>query len=218
MAKYIISKYNLLIGDTLIIETLDIEKHDLKRVSELIYSTDSDFNLKVFKQKEKAIRAIEKMLILRNNGEMNDESMVEYVLLKEDNEIVGYLQLIKGEEMGFLKISFFLIKNLPLLIAIKLIYREFSYSFILTKINRDDIYLVDLAINDKEQGKGFGTFLLNETIKIAKKENFKRVTLDVEFSNKNALKLYQKIGFTIFNKRCAVFNKNRGMYNMQYIL
>jgi ribosomal protein S18 acetylase RimI-like enzyme len=208
----------------LIIETLNIEKHNLKRVSELLFSMDSDFHLKIFKDKEKAIEANKKRILLDNEG------IIEYVLLKENKEIIGYILLEKGNEeiarylqpindvIGFLKMSFSLLKGLPLSVAIKFIYSELSYFFILSKLKYGDLYISGLAISDKEQGKGFGTLLLNETMKIAKNGNFKRVTLDVDINNKNAIKLYQKIGFKIVNKKCGVFNKNFGMYNMQYIL
>jgi ribosomal protein S18 acetylase RimI-like enzyme len=209
----------------LIITALNLKKHDIKKIAELIYLVDHDTYLDVFKHKDKAISAIEELLKIKANidgnkddEDINNDTNSEYVLLK-GNEIKGYLQISKGKSHNYFNEILFLLKKLPLSIAYGFIKIKLLDSFVLSKIKEDDFYLAELAIIPNEQNKGFGTFLLNETLKMAKEENFKRVVLDVKISNKNARKLYEKLGFKIFNKRTGrLFNKNRGMYNMEYNL
>ncbi|GAA5818451.1 MAG: GNAT family N-acetyltransferase [Methanobrevibacter sp. CfCl-M3] len=227
------------------IEPLNLEKHDIDKVTELIYIVDHDIYLDIFKQKDKAISAIKKLLKIkntiikntiiknnpskchdknnmkgyRNNNINRDSETFEYVLL-EDNEIKGYLQITKGKNT-ILSINevFLLLRKMPLSIAYKFIKINFLDFFVLSKTNAGEIYLGELSILPDEQNKGFGTFLIEETLKIAKEEKFKKVVLDVKISNENARRLYERFGFKVFNKRIGrIFNKGRGMYNMEYIL
>jgi ribosomal protein S18 acetylase RimI-like enzyme len=203
----------------MIITALNLKKHDIKKITELIYLVDHDTYLDVFKHKDKAISAITELLKTNTDGHKDDEDInSEYVLLKY-NEIKGYLQISKGKNHNYFNEIIFLLKKLPLSIAYRFIKIKLLDFLVLSKINKDDLYLNELAIIPNEQNKGFGTFLLNETLRIAKEGNFRRVVLDVKISNKNAQKLYEKLGFKIFNKKTGrLFNKNRGMYNMEYNL
>ncbi|MDR1820613.1 MAG: GNAT family N-acetyltransferase [Methanobrevibacter sp.] len=222
------------------IEPLNLEKHDIDKVAELIYIVDHDTYLDIFKHKDKAISAIRKLLKInnttiknnpskwhdennmkgyRNNNINRDNKTFEYVLL-EDNEIKGYLKITKGKNTIFsIHEVFLLLKKLPFSAAYKFIKINFLDFFVLSKTNTGEIYLGELAILPNEQNKGFGTFLIEETLKIAKEEKFKKIVLDVKISNENARRLYERFGFRVFNKRIGrIFNKSRGMYNMEYIL
>ena len=55
-----------------------------------------------------------------------------------------------------------------------------------------------------------------DVINYAKSKNYKRVTLDADFRNHGAKRLYERIGFKVFNKKSVKFlNFERGMYNME---
>ena len=62
----------------------------------------------------------------------------------------------------------------------------------------DSLFIQSLLIIPEFQGKGIGTALLKQLIKKALVMN-KLVRLDVLHVNKSALKLYQRLGFTIQN-------------------
>lgn len=56
-------------------------------------------------------------------------------------------------------------------------------------------YYDAIAVNPKYQGKGIGGKLLRYGFDIAKKKGFKKVSLNVDFDNPRAEKLYAKLGF-----------------------
>jgi ribosomal protein S18 acetylase RimI-like enzyme len=204
----------------LIIKEFDIKIHDSNKLAELIFTVDSETFIRVFKSEKLAISAIKDRLIVQNDIINQHSQKLEktYVLL-ENNDIKGLLLIVKGKNRGFLNEIIFLLKNLKVSTALKFLYIEFLDYFVLSKSNEDDVYLAELAIDKKEQGKGYGKMLLNKTIEIAKKEGFRRVILDVELSNTKALKIYEHVGFKKFNKRTdKIFNRKRGMFNMEYIL
>jgi ribosomal protein S18 acetylase RimI-like enzyme len=43
--------------------------------------------------------------------------------------------------------------------------------------------------------------------------------LDADFRNLGALKLYESLGFSVFNQKSSkILDPERGMYNLEYIL
>jgi RimJ/RimL family protein N-acetyltransferase len=58
-----------------------------------------------------------------------------------------------------------------------------------------------------------------DVIDYARSKNYKRVTLDADFRNVGAKRLYEKIGFKQFNKKSVKIGRfERGMYNMELVL
>lgn len=154
--------------------------------------------------------------IIKNNSKSKKETSQKNHL-KEN--IIGLMILIKEEKISFLKSTRFLLKNLKLNYAMKFIFIEILDYLTLSKINKNDLYIAELAIARKHQGKGLGKYLVSSAIKIAKKEGFNRLVIDADFNNIPAKKLYESMGFKIFNKRSIkICKKVRGMYNMEFIL
>ena len=71
-----------------------------------------------------------------------------------------------------------------------------------------ELYIEGIAVTDFEQGKGVGTKLFDELMIFARSQGFERVTLQVIDTNPRALKLYERLGFTI-EKRSKVWPVNR---------
>ena len=71
-----------------------------------------------------------------------------------------------------------------------------------------EIYIEGIAVADFNRGKGVGTKLFNELMIFARSQGFERVTLQVIDTNPRALKLYERLGFTI-EKRSKVWPVNR---------
>lgn len=61
------------------------------------------------------------------------------------------------------------------------------------------VRLTDIAVFPHAQGSGYGTTLIKYCIKHASEKKRSKVILDVETHNKNALKLYTRLGFSITN-------------------
>jgi len=67
----------------------------------------------------------------------------------------------------------------------------YTYSSFLAK---KTLYLEDIYITQNERTKGTGKLFFNELVKIAKKENCRRMEWCVLDWNKNAIKFYNKLG------------------------
>lgn len=55
--------------------------------------------------------------------------------------------------------------------------------------------ITNVAVIPNEQGKGYGTELVKELIKVAKINDIEKLFLEVRVSNIKAIKLYEKCGF-----------------------
>jgi len=103
--------------------------------------------------------------------------------------------------------------------ALKFSMFNFVDSLILAKLEDDDLYLASVAVDDSYRGKGLGTFILRKSLEIARDMGCKKVVLDVDLKNEGALRLYERFGFKIFNKKSIMwFDGEKGVYNMEYTL
>ena len=183
-------------------ETFDPEKHDLDKVAKLTYDVDFRTFDMLFKDEQSAIKTIAKDLPKRGLGDFFK------VILDDDGEIIGVLMLYDS------RISHkFYLKSPRLLIV------DILDHFTLADIEDYDLYLAEIAIDSSLRGQGIGRRVVCDVIEYARSKNYKRVTIDADFRNVNAKKLYERIGFREFNKKRVKFlNFERGMCNMQYCL
>ena len=157
-----------------------------------------------------------------NSLDINIDSNEE--ITSENNKynpknIIGMLQIVKGKKDGLIGDILYLITKLKSLEALRFSYMYFLDSLVLANLNEDDLYIAEIAIDECKRGKGLGTKIIKKVIKKAKEKGFKRVVLDTDLRNIGAVKLYESIGFKKFNEKSPkFFKKERGMYNMEYIL
>lgn len=59
----------------------------------------------------------------------------------------------------------------------------------------EEFHLANIAVHPDERRKGYGKFMLEKIIEMAKNENKARVRLEVRVSNRNAIELYRNMGF-----------------------
>lgn len=71
-------------------------------------------------------------------------------------------------------------------------YAALKENFLSGLLNKKDLYIYQIAIRKKFQGKGFGTKLLNFVIKHSK--GYEVVTSNVNPENTASIKLHEKIG------------------------
>ena len=64
-------------------------------------------------------------------------------------------------------------------------------------------YMYAMVVDEKQRGKGFGTMLINESIKDSKAKGLKRFVLDSAFHREKAHEFYLKLGF---EKRAFLFS------------
>jgi len=64
-------------------------------------------------------------------------------------------------------------------------------------------YMYAMVVDEKYRGKGFGTMLINESIKDSRDKGLKRLELDSGFHREKAHEFYVKLGF---EKRAFLFS------------
>lgn len=183
-------------------ENFNPSVHDTVKVAKLVYDVDfRTFDL-LFKDKSKAISTI------ANDLKKHEPTGTFKVILNDDNEVIGMLMAYVSKRPLDLRL-----KSLRLIIVDILDY------FVLCDVKEGDLYLAEIAIDDSLRGQGMGSKVISDVIKYAKSRNLKRVTLDADFRNIGARKLYEIMGFKIFNKkRVKIGSFERGMYNMEFNL
>ena len=183
----------------MIYETFNPELHDVSHVAKLVYDVDfRTFDL-LFKSDIKAIDSISKYLAKKKiNANFK-------VILDDNRNIIGYVSVYLHENHHRLYF-----KSLRLCIVDILDY------FVLSDIKKEDFYLAEIAIDNSQRGKGLGKKVILDVINYAKNKNYNRVILDVDFRNTGAKKLYESLGFKVFDKkRVKIASFERGMYNME---
>lgn len=202
----------------MIFEKFNPEIHDYHKLASLTYDVDFRTYEKVFKNKDIALFAIEEEMVLTFKKD-NNENYSFYVILDDHRQIIGMVKISKGETHHLIQDSLFLFKNLRFSEASKLSYISLLDSLVLSKVNNNDLYIGEIAINPENRGQGLGKLVINKIIKYAKNKGYKRVVLDADFRNLGALKLYESLGFSVFNQKSSkILDSQRGMYNLEYIL
>lgn len=110
-------------------------------------------------------------------------------------------------------------KNLNLFNALKFVFLDIGDICAGADLKKGDFYISDLAVDEKCRNKGIGTFLLEKSLGLAREKKCIRAVLDVDIKNEGALRLYNGVGFKIFNKKTIWwFGGEMGVYNMEYKL
>ena len=186
----------------MIYETFDPKIHDVDHVARLVYDVDYRTFDMFFKSDKQAVDAISKYI---SKKKLNDYFKV---ILDENRNIIGYVSVYLyggGHEFHLKSWKLFLVDILD--------------HFVLCDIEKDDLYLAEIAIDESQRGNGIGRQVVLDVIGYAKSKNFKRVILDADFRNKGAKKLYESLGFKEFNKkRVKIAGFERGMHNMEFNL
>ncbi len=117
-------------------------------------------------------------------------------IIETNDEIVGMLLGYAWQEKSRenLKTGFLLFKKLGFSLLTKfLILIKFNKT--IGRLNKDEYYISNIAIYPKYRRKGFGRKLIIEVEKNAKNIGIKRIILDVEKDNPDAIDFYQKNGY-----------------------
>ncbi|WP_407379361.1 GNAT family N-acetyltransferase [Methanobrevibacter sp.] len=172
-------------------ETFDPEIHDSRHVATLIYDVDFRTFDRLFKSSDKAIDAIEKNL--------RKEKCLKVIL--DDGELIGMLLFYTSDIHHEFRLKHY-----------KLFIVDILDHFVLSDIKKGDFYLAEIAIDKDKRSKGYGRRVIHDVIDYARKNSYKRVTLDADFRNTKAKALYEKLGFKEFNRKSFL---KRGMHNME---
>lgn len=80
-----------------------------------------------------------------------------------------------------------------------------AYFGIMIIMNECDIY--NIAVRPNYQGKGIGSFIMQEIIEICRKKEVDTITLEVREFNYRAIGLYEKYGFKLVSRIKGYYSK-----------
>ncbi|HDX9576669.1 TPA: GNAT family N-acetyltransferase [Bacillus pseudomycoides] len=80
--------------------------------------------------------------------------------------------------------------------------------FVLLETRPNTMEIMNIAVSEKEQGKGIGKQLLQHAIRIAKEQSMHTLEIGTGNSSVSQLALYQKCGFRIFSIDFDYFSKH----------
>ena len=75
-------------------------------------------------------------------------------------------------------------------------------------------HVVSIAVIDEHRRKGFGSVLVDEAVKGVKTIQGSELYLEVRCSNNDAVKLYEKLGFSIIQRLKAYYRDGEDAYVM----
>ena len=184
----------------------DIKYHDLHKVADLIFETESElFSLLFGKNKDKALSRIKRVVKAGGNSFGHDN----IYLAIDKNQILGLILFYKGNDIDK-KIEsdkFSEILDFPSLLRL-FFFEKTVISRLLTKnLDEKELYISNVCVDKNSRGKGVGKFLLNNVFKKAKAEHCETVILDVSKDNHIAIGLYKKAGFKVSKERSSLLWK-----------
>jgi len=180
----------------MIFTRLDVTTHDVYKVAELIYDTESGlFSLFFGKNRDVAYDRIMKVVCVGGNS-----FGFEHVYLALDNDVIlGLIIGYRGGDVDKRVESDRLSDALDFLGLLRLnLYDKLVNNRLLsTGFGRDELYISNVSVGHSFRGRGVGTFLVKNMVDIAHKNGCNRVILDVSSNNKSAIGLYRKLGFEV---------------------
>lgn len=197
---------------------LDINTHDLSKVSKWIYETELEIFLPLIGKKElEAIENIKKLIKSKNNV-FSHENI--HVATDEDENVLGILVAFTGTDVSYggeLRAYYNILDTISFINF--LIKGTLIDKWLTSSAGKEDYYLSNIAVDSNYRGQGIGSFIIENAFEIAKKRGCKRIILDVTFKNGDAKRLYECIGFKISVKNANRFIwADKGTYGMEYFL
>lgn len=181
-------------------EKFNPNKHSVETVANLIYEVDFRTFDSFYENKNKACKDIARRLLTLEEDYL-------YTIV-EKGKLIGIISFYIHKKPTF-------IQTLKEFTSFKLLAIDILDYFVLSDVERGDVYIAELSISSECRGKGTGTKVINQVIDYGKNNNYNKIKLDADFRNTEARKLYEKLGFKIFNQKKFL---KRGMYNMEYKL
>jgi ribosomal protein S18 acetylase RimI-like enzyme len=178
-------------ADNLIIR--DFKLQDLSQVANIVASSFREMFLKIVKLPEEEMA---KFII--ETGEVPPYTYPGYMVAEEKGEIVGVIMLSWSKQEKPKAVTRILkIFRYGWVTAMKMLIMRCLFS---EKPKRDTCHVTVIAVLEKARGRGIAKTLLEQGREIAIANGLNKYTLNVDAANKNACRLYQKIGFKIEKK------------------
>lgn len=197
---------------------LNVNTHDLDKVSKWIYETELEvFRPLIGRNETEAINNI-KTLIKSKSNVFSHENV--HVVTDSNESILGILVAYSGNDISFLGELRAYYNVLDIFSFLKFLTKGIAIAGLLTTSpGHDEYYLSNIAVDPRFRGQGVGSFVIENAFRLAEEKGFKKVLLDVTFKNEGAKRLYERYGFKIKGKNSNILIwSDKGTYGMEYIL
>jgi ribosomal protein S18 acetylase RimI-like enzyme len=186
-------------------------EHDKKKIAELVFLSDNEFNCLIFDNKEKGLAIIENLLERGNN--YFSAPYLKCVIY--DNQLAGVVVGFLGKQKQFIdkqsgksfsKVFGFwsFLKKLPILVKMGKI--------VVNEMEKEAFYIHTFVIDPLYQNRGIGTQTLKSLA-----EKSKIMYVDANINNNRAIRFYKKFGFKERSKNEAVIKgKVRTTLTLKY--
>ena len=91
-------------------------------------------------------------------------------------------------------------------------------AYILTRAVIDDVHIHSIGVDEQYRGIKIGTDLIVFLIDFCKKNNKKKLSLEVSSSNISAIKLYSNVGFLPVGKRKEYYKDGMDAILMDFVI
>ncbi|MEQ9466904.1 MAG: GNAT family N-acetyltransferase [Ekhidna sp.] len=119
----------------------------------------------------------------------NEEAPIELLLLADPSEKVINRYLHKSK--------IFLVKD-----------KDEVLGVLALKLEDDEAEIMNVAVDEKYQGRGIGSMLINHAIQFSKNSKVRKLLIGTADTSENQLRLYQKLGFTTAGRITNFFIDN----------
>lgn len=135
--------------------------------------------------------------------------------MKIEDQEISFKSLTKGENIPF-DLLLLADPSMDLIaeylekseVFAAVIQKEIIGAIVLYPLTQDSVEIKNVAVKPDFQGKGIGSFLLEQAIQIAKKAAYKKVIIGTANSSVGQLYLYQKLGFELADIKKDFFLEN----------
>ncbi|MEW9096675.1 MAG: GNAT family N-acetyltransferase [Clostridiaceae bacterium] len=174
------------------------QKKDINEVAELIYSTENNQEY-VWggESKKDNIKIIKKLVEMSDSRySLNYTKVIEY-----NGEVAGIIITIPYEDFNKLNVRTdkIILESLKGFVKkVRFLIEDIKYNLV-GECNKGDLYVANIATNEKVRGLGFGKALMNYAERLAKENHCERCVLIAK--DEETSEFYEKINYKkIFNK------------------
>jgi len=188
--------------------------HSLDELAVLLYETEPWASRWLFGwNREKALQKIKTFIETPRNYFSYENA---WVVVREGHLAGAIVCFAHGETSEIRDATIFLktasvIDFLRVLFIVMPVF-EYTMTFHLRK---GELYIGILNVLNAYQHQGIGSALMSKSLELAKEKKCRRILLEVQQTNKPAIALYEKCGFTIVRKRTIPFIPIISTYTME---
>ena len=174
-------------------------RKDIREITELVYITEPEPELEWGYGSEKERKQVlERLMKIKNNR----FSLKNFIVARKDNKLIGMALLIDGKEIDRLTINSEkkVVKiQKGFLNKLGYIYSSVRDYFFFRECEDDEFYISNIAINNEFRRNLYSKIMIDKIKKIAIRKGYGKLSLVAK--NDKLVKFYEKLGFTLKNKR-----------------